>query len=134
MLTGLPPFYDENTNRMYRRIISENIQFPSDFPPTAQDLVNSLCDRNPAMRLGSSSCDVEEVKEHPFFASLSWDSVYEKKYTPEWVPQIANEQDTQFFDQEVLEGQEDDVTGGTVVLASTQAQFQGFTCTDDALI
>jgi serine/threonine protein kinase len=134
MLTGIPPFYDENVNRMYRRIIGENIQFPSDFPPTAKDLVNALCDRNPATRLGASDRDAEEVKEHPFFASLSWESVYEKKYKPEWVPQIANEQDTQFFDQEALEGGDDDVAAGTVVLASTQQQFVGFTCTDDAVI
>jgi serine/threonine protein kinase len=135
MLAGMPPFYDENTNHMYRRIISENIQFPPDFPRAAKDLVNALCDRNPAVRLGSSERDIEDVKGHPFFASLSWDSVYEKKYTPEWVPLIANEQDTQFFDQEALEGGDDEgVAAGTVVLAATQEQFQGFTCTDDAVI
>jgi serine/threonine protein kinase len=134
MLAGIPPFYDENTNRMYRRIISEEIQFPDDFPPSARELVKALCDRNPLTRLGASERDVEEVKAHPFFVSLSWESIYEKKYTPEWVPQIANEQDTQFFDPEGLEGGGDDVAPGTTLLASTQDQFKGFTCTDDTLL
>jgi serine/threonine protein kinase len=128
MLAGIPPFYDDNTNRMYRRIVSDTIQFPPGFPPLARDLVNALCNRNAAERLGASARDVEEVKEHPFFQELSWDLVLQRKYTPEWIPRILNEQDTQFFDQEALEGQSAaEVAAGTAVLPSTQAQFQGFT-------
>jgi serine/threonine protein kinase len=134
MLAGIPPFYDENVNRMYRRIIGETIQYPSDFPPKARDLVNALCDRNPATRLGGSERDVEEIKGHPFFDVLSWEMVVKKQCTPEWIPRIANEQDTQFFDQEALEGQAAEIAAGTVVLAATQDQFKGFTCTEDSVL
>jgi tRNA A-37 threonylcarbamoyl transferase component Bud32 len=134
MLAGIPPFYDENTNRMYRRIIQEAIKYPADFPPKARDLVGLLCDRNPSTRLGASERDVEEIKAHPFFEGLSWERVFKREYTPEWVPQIANEQDTQFFDQDALDGPSAEVAAGTVVRADTQNQFVGFTCTDDTLI
>jgi serine/threonine protein kinase len=134
MLAGIPPFYDENTNRMYRRIISEDIQYPSDFSPQARSLIGALCDRNPSTRLGSSEQDVEEIKSHPFFASLNWQSVYDRKYTPEWIPHIAGEQDTHNFDPEDVEGGADDVSPNTIIQASTQDQFKGFTCTDDTLI
>jgi serine/threonine protein kinase len=134
MLVGIPPFYDENTNRMYRRILSEEIEYPSDFPPKAQDLVNKLCDRTPPRRLGASERDVEEIKEHPFFESLIWENVLQRQYTPGWIPRIVNDQDTQFFDQEALEGPTREIAAETVVLASTQDQFKGFTCTDETLL
>jgi serine/threonine protein kinase len=134
MLAGIPPFYDENTNRMYRRIISEEIAFPSDFPQAGQDLVNALCDRNPATRLGASEDDVEEIKRHPFFGTLVWDKVLKKEYKPEWVPKIKNDQDTQFFDPEAEDGDGAEETTPGIVLATTQEQFQGFTCTDASVI
>jgi serine/threonine protein kinase len=55
MLTGLPPFYDENTNEMYRKILSEPLHFPGPeiVPPAARDLLTRLLDRNPELRLGA---------------------------------------------------------------------------------
>jgi serine/threonine protein kinase len=134
MLAGIPPFYDENTNRMYRRILSEEIKYPADFPPAARDFVGALCDRNPATRLGASERDVEEIKAHPFFAGVSWDMILRKQCTPEWVPHITSEHDTQFFDKEALEGAPTEAAAGTAVLASTQDQFKGFTCTEETVI
>jgi serine/threonine protein kinase len=134
MLAGIPPFYDDNTNRMYRRIMNEEISYPPNFPPKAEDLVNALCNRDAAARLGASERDVEEIKEHPFFASISWDRVLQRQYTPEWVPHIDSEQDTSHFDQEALDGPTAEAPAGTVVLAATQAQFTGFTCTDDSVL
>lgn len=54
MLTGLPPFYDENTNEMYRKILSEPLHFPGPeiVPPAARDLLSKLLDRDANRRLG----------------------------------------------------------------------------------
>jgi hypothetical protein len=86
--------------------------------------------RTPETRLGASDRDVEEIKSHAFFRGLSWVKVYNKEYTPEWAPQIASEQDTQFFNENEIEDTIPDVSG-TVVQAETQAQFNGFTFTED---
>jgi len=82
MLTGLPPFYDENVNKMYRMILSEPLTFPDSMSPEAQDLISQLLDRNPETRLGASANDYEDIKKHPFFAPLNWDKVLSKQYTP----------------------------------------------------
>lgn len=56
MLTGLPPFYDENTNEMYRKILSEPLHFPGPeiVPPAARDLLTKLLDRDATRRLGTN--------------------------------------------------------------------------------
>ena len=56
MLTGLPPFYDENTNEMYRKILSEPLHFPGPeiVPPAARDLLSKLLDRDATRRLGTN--------------------------------------------------------------------------------
>lgn len=42
MLTGLPPFYDENTNEMYRKILQDEIRFPEDVTPQARSILTGV--------------------------------------------------------------------------------------------
>merc|ERR1712071_633641 len=51
MLTGLPPFYDENTNEMYRKILQGPLRFPEEVGSEARSLLTQLLDRDPARRL-----------------------------------------------------------------------------------
>jgi serine/threonine protein kinase len=49
MIFGLPPFYSENLNEMYRGIISAPLTFPSDFPVAQelQDIIRGFLTRDP---------------------------------------------------------------------------------------
>ena len=64
MLTGLPPFYDENTNEMYRKILSDPLHFPGPeiVPPAARDLLTRLLDRDATRRLGSNGAAEIKVR------------------------------------------------------------------------
>lgn len=135
MLTGLPPFYDENTNKMYRMILTDQVNFPSYVSDEAKDFISKLLDRNPATRLGASEEDAAEIMRHPFFASLNWDDVINKRITPEWVPEMKNETDTHLFDEEFTQEEaavsfEDD----SLLDQNTQQEFVGFTCTQDSAL
>ncbi|OHT00169.1 RAC family serine/threonine-protein kinase like protein [Tritrichomonas foetus] len=131
MLTGLPPFYDSNTSKMYRKILSDEINFPSFISPDAQDLIKKLLDRNPYTRLGASAKDVEEIKEHPFFKEYNWDDILSKKIEPEWKPIIKNVTDTSNFDGEFTEQRAGVSYGDTSALdPGVQSEFAGFTCTE----
>lgn len=89
MLTGLPPFYDENTNEMYRKILSEPLHFPGPeiVPSAAKDLLTKLLDRNPEKRLGSQGAS--EIKAHPFFHSIDWRKLLQRKYEPTFKPNVV---------------------------------------------
>jgi serum/glucocorticoid-regulated kinase 2 len=71
MQTGLPPFYDENVNTMYRRILTDPLNFPLDMPSEARSVMTGLLQRDPSKRLGAHGS--EEIKKHPFFAKhIDW--------------------------------------------------------------
>lgn len=42
MTAGIPPFYSENTNLMYNKILYEQLQFPIGFSLEAQSLIRGV--------------------------------------------------------------------------------------------
>lgn len=90
MLTGLPPFYDENTNEMYRKILQDPLHFPGldVVPAAAKDLLTKLLDRNPERRLGANGA--AEIKAHHFFANIDWRKLLQRKYEPSFKPSVVS--------------------------------------------
>jgi len=97
MLTGLPPFYDENTNEMYRKILQDPLQFPGPeiVPAAAKDLLQRLLDRNPDRRLGANGA--AEIKAHHFFANIDWRKLLQRKYEPSFKPNVVSTNITMFW-------------------------------------
>ncbi|PNY28157.1 Serine/threonine-protein kinase gad8 [Tolypocladium capitatum] len=85
MLTGLPPFYDEDTDEMHRKILHEPVQFPESVPPAARDVLTELLNRKPEKRLGANGA--AEIKAHAFFCDLDWDKLLQRKYEPTFKPE-----------------------------------------------
>ncbi|OHT14359.1 AGC family protein kinase [Tritrichomonas foetus] len=133
MLNGIPPFYDENTNKMYRMIISEKITFPSHFSDEAVSFLSQLLERDPTRRLGTGPGDIEDIKAHPWFAPLNWNKVLNKEVQPEWVPDIKNEIDTSNFDETFTnEKVQISVEPDSVLSKETQKCFVGFTSKNES--
>ncbi|RYP71920.1 hypothetical protein DL771_004523 [Monosporascus sp. 5C6A] len=127
MLTGLPPFYDENTNEMYRKILSEPLHFPGAdvVPPAAKDLLSKLLNRDPAQRLGANGS--AEIKAHPFFHAIDWRKLLQRKYEPTFKPNVVDALDTTNFDPEFTsEAPQDSYVEGPVLSETMQNQFAGF--------
>ncbi|KAF0685748.1 Aste57867_22356 [Aphanomyces stellatus] len=135
MLTGLPPFYDQNMQRMYDKIINAPLRFPSFMSAEAKSLLTGLLQRKVSDRLGSGPTDGEEIKSHPFFAGLDWDQVSRKEITPEFKPpNRLGSIDTSNFDLEFT-GEKPVDSVVTTNLSETQrnkAQFPGFTYNADS--
>lgn len=130
MLTGLPPFYDQNMQRMYDKILNAPLRFPSFMSAEAKDLLTGLLTRKVGDRLGSGPTDAEEIKAHPFFKGIDWEAVARKEIIPEFKPpNRLGSIDTSNFDVEfTAEKPVDSVV--TTTMSETQrnkAQFPGFT-------
>jgi len=41
-------------------------------------------------RIGSNVQDFDEVKKHPFFKTINWDDLLNKRITPPFQPQLVN--------------------------------------------
>ena len=101
MLCGLPPFYVENVDKMYELIKNSSVKFPRriTLSEDAKDVIRKLLEKNPKKRLGSQN-GIEEIKSHPFFASIDFDMVEQKKMKAPFIPELANDTDVQYFDEE----------------------------------
>lgn len=96
LTVGIPPFYSQNVNEMYHKIQHGVLRFPPFLSDECKDLIVALLNRNPEARLGSSERDVEELKEHPFFAPIDFEkyalflSICLLTYFPGWLSVSSN--------------------------------------------
>jgi len=95
MLVGLPPFYDEDPQKLYSKILTSSVTFPRHIEETAQDLISSLLQINPTTRLGSHN--PEEVTEHLWFDGVDFDMVLRKEIDPPWIPVLKRQGDTSYY-------------------------------------
>ncbi|KAJ3267786.1 hypothetical protein HK104_005619 [Borealophlyctis nickersoniae] len=134
MTTGLPPFYSENTNLMYKKILHNQLMFPPGFSDKAQFLVRGLLERDPKRRLGGGPEDAAAIKRQPFFGDVDWQKLNKKEVTPPFKPKVESETDTSNFDPvftAVLPV--DSAPKASQPLSETlQQNFMGFTYTDDS--
>ncbi|KAJ5071551.1 non-specific serine/threonine protein kinase [Anaeramoeba ignava] len=128
MLVGLPPFYSEDMNVLYQKILRQPLKFPPDVPELARDLIKKLLIRNPKKRIGSSNEDSLPIKSHPYFAIFDWEKVYKKEIEPSFKPEIKEVTDISNFDQEFTkEKGENSVPDVSVMGRISQKAFDGFT-------
>jgi serine/threonine protein kinase len=130
MLTGMPPFYSRNRDRLFYKILKATLRIPKFFSPAAKDLMNGLLSRDPSARLGSEH-DGVEIKSHPFFESIDWDKLVKKEITPPFKPLVPGLTDTRNFDQEFTSMALDSVDEGSSlrnsVASVSEGKFAGFT-------
>ncbi|XP_019504121.1 PREDICTED: RAC-beta serine/threonine-protein kinase-like isoform X2 [Hipposideros armiger] len=100
MMCGHLPFYNEDHERLFELILTEEIHFPRTLTPEATALLTELLKKDPKQRLGGGPSDAKEVREHRFFLSINWQDVVEKKLLPPFIPQVTSEVDTRYFDDE----------------------------------
>ncbi|EFA80964.1 protein serine/threonine kinase [Heterostelium album PN500] len=93
-LTGLPPFSADTVEMTFQNILQRNIKWPSDISPEAKDIIDKLLALNAQSRLGYSG--VEEIKAHPFFKGVDWDTIRTQKAY--FIPVLEDLQDTSYFD------------------------------------
>ncbi|KAG6972418.1 hypothetical protein JG687_00001467 [Phytophthora cactorum] len=89
MFTGRAPFVGENDYLTFQVIInhsSDEFEFPSSVPETAQDLIRKLLVQDPDERIGAQQNEegYAELKNHPFFEGVEWDSIGDQ--TPPYNP------------------------------------------------
>ncbi|KAL5259857.1 hypothetical protein ACHWQZ_G010094 [Mnemiopsis leidyi] len=100
MIFGLPPFYSKDTRQMYENILYQQLRFKTHVSLHARKLLEGLLQKQTNNRLGSSSRDVMEIKEHPFFSSIDWELLEKKQITPPYDPNVKDNLDLKHFSTE----------------------------------
>ena len=101
MLCGIPPFYCENTERMYDLITNAELRFPKriQVSENAKDLIKKLLIKQQDKRLGANK-GFEEIKTHPFFQGFDFDALLAKKLEAPFIPVLKDKLDVGNFDEE----------------------------------
>ena len=63
--------------------MKSQIKFPRNIDKNAKSLMNRLLNKNCQNRLGNG---YDELKNHPYFSPVSWDSLYNQTIPPEYKP------------------------------------------------
>ena len=85
MLIGFPPFYSTNREQLIRNIESAKVIIPDRISTNCRDLIKKLLKRNPLKRIGYHK-DAAEIKSHPFFANIDWESALRRELMPPLIP------------------------------------------------
>ncbi|XP_023746706.1 probable serine/threonine protein kinase IRE4 isoform X2 [Lactuca sativa] len=96
LLTGTPPFNSDHPERIFNNILNAKIPWPSvpdQMSYEAQDLINRFLIHDPNQRLGAHGSS--EVKAHPFFNGVNWDTLAMQKVA--FIPQPDGIDDTSYF-------------------------------------
>lgn len=77
MVTGMPPFYNEDQEQMFEDIKNKPFKMEAAVSDQCKSLVESLLKKNPQKRLGSKvdnkvTQNINDIKSHPWFQSVSW--------------------------------------------------------------
>ncbi|KAN0087560.1 Protein kinase-like domain containing protein [Tylopilus felleus] len=126
MLSGLPPFYDEVTDKMYQKILTDPLVFGPEIGSEARSILTSLLNRDPTRRLGVNGA--EEIKKHPFFEKhIDFKKLLQKKIQPPFKPSVSSPVDVSNFDTVfTTEAPIDSYVDGSQLSSTVQAQFAGF--------
>jgi len=108
LLTGVTPFYGESVAmvfdnvRNWRQVMSghqelmDELAASGEEPPmsaVAWHLIQHLvCERHERL------ATMADIQAHEFFASVDWASVEQRRQTPPFVPQLADDFDVSYFD------------------------------------
>jgi len=129
-LTSVPPFNDETPEQIFQNILKRDIPWP-DIPDemslNAKDLIDSLLTSSPENRIGSRG--VKQIKAHPFFKSIDWDTLLTKPMEDVFVPKPVDSTDTgYFYDRNVLYSDSDPLmsTSNSELTDMSDMEFQNF--------
>jgi serum/glucocorticoid-regulated kinase 2 len=125
MLVGYPPFISDTVKEMYEMICNGHVRFPEFLSPVARSILKGLLEKDPEKRLGSGPMSGAEVRAHPFFKSINWTDLYDKRIRPPFVPSKVATEKAQLFDTEFTsERPVDSISRGR---SNDPKLFEGFT-------
>jgi serum/glucocorticoid-regulated kinase 2 len=103
MISGIPPFYTQNHNEMYKRIVRETFTFKPgiSISDNCKDLITKLLTKDQTKRIGSAA-DSLEILSHPWFADIDISKLLERKLKAPFVPDVSDGKWEKNFDEDFI--------------------------------
>ena len=93
MLCGFTPFWDSGSPvKIYENILRGKVKYPPYLHDDAVDLLSQLITSDLTKRLGNLHGGPEDVKNHAWFAEVTWDRLARKDIDAPYIPPIRGGQ------------------------------------------
>ncbi|XP_067833269.1 beta-adrenergic receptor kinase 1-like, partial [Heptranchias perlo] len=113
LLTGHTPFHPNKTDdkaEIDHRTLTMTLELPESFSPDLTSLLKGLLDRDVRRRLGCSR-GAADLKSHPFFRKVDWQTVFLQEYQPPLIPPLTKVEIPENKTTEDVESQRITLTG-----------------------
>ena len=121
MLTGEPPFVDDDPMGIYQQVLSGRLIFPRGYDKGAKYLTKKLLTADLTKRYGCLKAGAGNIKSCKWFTGFSWDGLLKRKIDAPIQPEVASATDTSNF-----EFYPDSTEETTVPLLAGTDPFEGF--------
>ncbi|KAJ8974490.1 hypothetical protein NQ317_006538 [Molorchus minor] len=113
LLVGRTPFKTNNGDHMktYKRILKgiDQAAFPYFLSVKAKSLIKKLCTQSSSDRLGCQRGGINNIKNHPWFATLNWYQLTNCMIEPPFIPELENNFDTKYFEDAECKGSQESI-------------------------
>ncbi len=99
MLSGGPPFVNDDPMCIYQQILAGTISFPRFFDRQAKMLIKKLLNSDLTKRFGCLKRGAEDIKDHSWFNGFHWKELLDKQVSPPIRPEVSGPCDVCQFDQ-----------------------------------
>jgi tRNA A-37 threonylcarbamoyl transferase component Bud32 len=123
MLFGRPPFYDQNKNNLFKKIVYNEPDYTVGGVKLSADclsLLKSLLNKDPKMRIKPN-----QIQSHAFFKNLNFEHMKSLMITPPYKPKIKSREDLSnidpmFLNEEIISPKKN------LKIEFNQSSFNGF--------
>jgi serine/threonine protein kinase len=100
MLTGEPPFVDDDPMRIYQKILSNKLNFPKKgYEKSARWLTKKFLTSDLTKRYGCLKNESIDVKKAEWFKDTIWSKLIQKQLVAPIIPEVCNDSDTSNFEE-----------------------------------
>ena len=127
LFKGHSPFrvqHAKNKEEIDQLTLEQDIIIPTNASQELIDLLCGMLEKDPAKRLGCKGRGSEELKELPFFQTVNWEDVLNKKVSPPLLPPRGEVNAADAFD---IGSFDDDETRGVKLEEEDQTRYKVFT-------
>ncbi|CAF0857400.1 unnamed protein product [Didymodactylos carnosus] len=78
--------------------LQREYKFSKYFSDYCRDLIRHLLQSDTSRRFGCLSNGTSDIKSHKWFKNMNWIALYHKNIRPEYVPQILERHELEFFE------------------------------------
>lgn len=126
MITGNPPFYSDDRDKLFDQIKFGAVKFTSRFSPPLRELLSGLFMKDPDQRLGHGVDGAKKIKTHSWFVGVNWDALLNKKIKAPFIPVLGNNNGLSNFDPEFTESSVESFNSNTLG-SQGYGSYDGFT-------